>query len=372
MRVLINGLFVVPGRVGGSETYLRGLTLGLANVDTANDYTLVVGRDAAATFQPPNSRWRVVASPAPSRIRAARLLLEQTWLSALAMALRADLIHSGAYTSPLFSSTPRVTSILDMNYRRHPEDLSKAERAVYAAIIPLVAQRSCHVLTLSDAARDDILQWTHVRASHITTTPLAPRASWPGDPAQDEARLAAVRVERPYLLSVAAALPHKNIARLVQAFLSSEALSKVADLVVVGLPGKADGSIRASAAGSMNVKVLGWVDDGLLAALYRRAIALAFPSLHEGFGLPILEAMALGTPVVTSNFGATREVADDAAELVDPYDVHAIRDGLERVTFDDLRIRVLRQLGLARAAQFSWSRTAELTRRVYAQCCARG
>ena len=114
-----------------------------------------------------------------------------------------------------------------------------------------------------------------------------------------------------------------------------------------------------------HIRVLGWVDDGLLASLYRRALALAFPSLYEGFGLPILEAMALGTPVLTSDFGAMSEVAGGAAELVDAYDVQSIRQGLSRLARDRPRRTQLRQLGFRRASEFSWTRTAQATLDIY-------
>jgi glycosyltransferase involved in cell wall biosynthesis len=115
---------------------------------------------------------------------------------------------------------------------------------------------------------------------------------------------------------------------------------------------------------------MGWVDDALLASLYRRATALAFPSLYEGFGLPILEAMALGTPVLTTNFGAMSEVAGGAAELVDAYNVDSIRAGLERIAKDSQYADVLRERGRRRATEFSWAKTACSTLGVYEQALA--
>ena len=366
MRIVINGLFVIPNQVGGSETYLRGLIDGLSKVDARNEYILCLGSDAAATFRPPDNHWRILASPVRSARRPLRLSFEQLWLPMVAAKLGADLIHSAGYTAPLISTARRVVSILDMNYKRHPEDLSVVERCVYSILIPQVARQSQHVITLSGAAREDIVRWTSVAGSKITAIPLAPRAMWPGDPRDDHARIDAAGVVPPYILSVAAAYPHKNLMRLVQAFPLEDRTDQSVQLVIVGLKGRAEAPVHAVAkANGRSCRILGWVGDALLASLYRQALALAFPSLYEGFGLPILEAMSLGTPVLTSNFGAMTEVAGGAAELVDAYDADAIRHGLRRLAHNRRRREELRQLGLRRAAQFSWTRTAEDTLRVY-------
>src|SRR5438876_593351 len=150
-------------------------------------------------FEKPTTSAPMLASPVRSARRPLRLSFEQLWLPMVAAKLGADLIHSAGYTAPLISTARRVASILDMNYKRHPEDLSVAERCVYSILIPLVARQSHHVITLSGAAREDIVRWTSVDGSKITAIPLAPRAMWPGDPRDDHARLDAAGVAPPYL-----------------------------------------------------------------------------------------------------------------------------------------------------------------------------
>jgi glycosyltransferase involved in cell wall biosynthesis len=366
MRILINGLYLIPDGVGGSETYLRGLVSGLAKVDAESEFILCLGREAAPTFEPPNDRWRILSSTRPSSNRPLRLLLEQVWLPRVAAKLGVDVIHSAGYTSPLASTAARVTSIHDMNYKRHPEDLSPLERFVYSMLLPRVARRSKRVLALTHAARADIVRWTGIRESKVDVVHLAYRPAWPGDPAQDATRLTAVGITVPFVLGVAASYPHKNNLRLIEAFPLAPGLTASVRLVLVGLAGRAQAAIEAAAARRPDsVRLLGWVADDLLASLYRRALALAFPSLYEGFGLPLVEAMALGTPVLTSNFGAMLEVAGGAAELVDPYDVASIRNGLQRLADEPGRREELRQLGLRRAAEFSWERTARATLAAY-------
>ena len=367
MRILINGLFLIPRRVGGSETYLRGLVSSLSAMDGEHEYIICLGPEAAPTFRPPTSRWRILMSPGPSTQRPLRIALEQVWLPRVAHALGVDVIHSAGYTSPLLSSGARVTSIHDMNYKRHPEDMSALERFVYSVLITQAARRSHRVIALTHAARADIMRWTGIPESRVDVIHLGSRSSWPGDPATDRERLTSAGVVEPFVLGVAASYPHKNTHRLIQAFPLVSSSNTSVGLVMVGHAGRAQKAIEAAAARKAGVvRLLGWVDDALLASLYRRALALAFPSLYEGFGLPIVEAMALGTPVLTSSFGAMLEVANGAAELVDPYAVDAIKNGLQRLVDDPARHDELRQLGLRRAAEFTWERTARATLATYA------
>jgi glycosyltransferase involved in cell wall biosynthesis len=365
MRIAINGLFLIPGQVGGSETYLRGLVDALARIKSGHEYVLFVGPESASSFDLSERGWQVIVSPIGSRTRAARLLLEQTWLPVTARRAQCTVIHSAGYTAPLLPRPRGVVSIFDMNYKRHPEDFSPAERLVYAALIPSAARVTDHVLTLSEAAKQDVVRWTGIAANKVTVVPLAPRAQWPGDPLEDSAHLTALGIRSRFVLSVAASHPHKNLKRLVEAFPIEDQDDKPVILVIVGSRGRARAELEVLARERQDlVLVLGWIPSDALAALYRNAAALAFPSLYEGFGLPILEAMALGTPVVTSNFGAMSEVAGGAAELVDPYDVASIRAALGRVQDPTLRAQ-LRQRGLARASEFSWERTAIMTHDVY-------
>lgn len=366
MRVVINGLLVGPGQVGGLETYIRGLIDGLVRTDTENTYILVVGPEAAPTFALPSGRWRIVVSPAPSKRRALRLALEQVWLPVVAKSLRADILHSTANTGPLLSRVPTVATIHDIKYKAHPDTFSLSERMVFAALLPQVARRSCHVISDSEAIRTEIVRWTGIPSAQVTPVPLAPRRGWPGDPTDDPARLAALGLSDPYILSVAGSYPHKNLARLVDAFPITTEEGRPVQLVLVGLKGRGHETVEALAGKRADlIKLMGWVDDASLATLYRNALALAFPSLYEGFGLPILEAMSFGTPVLTSNYGAMAEVAGDAAVLINPADTHDIRRGLSKIAQDPRQREHLRELGYFRAGQFSWERTANMTAAVY-------
>ena len=178
--------------------------------------------------------------------------------------------------------------------------------------------------------------------------------------AADDARLRALGIDGPYLLSAATLEPRKNLVRLVQAYAAaaSRARGEWPRLVIAGRLGWKWREILEASAQTSGVHVTGYVDDETLASLYRRAVAFAYPSLDEGFGLPVLEAMACGCPVLTSHVPVLREVAGGAADLTDPLDVDSIAAGLEALVADESRRASLVRRGLARAAQFSWARTA--------------
>jgi glycosyltransferase involved in cell wall biosynthesis len=177
------------------------------------------------------------------------------------------------------------------------------------------------------------------------------------------------RLERPFLLHVGALQARKNILRLIEAF---ETLEGDFDLVLAGSDGYKAEEIHACIANSparQRIRALGYLPNGAIERLYRSAAALAFPSLEEGFGLPVLEAMSAGLPVVTSNCSALAEIAGGAALLVDPLDTAALAEGLSRATADSSLRRELIEKGRARAAQFTWRRAAERTRDTYRQFC---
>ena len=373
MRIAINALLLRPANVGGVEFYIRGLVDGLMRVDRDNSYALIVGPEAASTFRLSSSRWRLIVGPFPSAHRWARLALEQAWLPVVARWIGAHLIHSIAYTAPLVTGLRSVVTIHDMNYRYHPEDFTPLERLAYATLVPRVARRSGHIITVSEAARAEVARLTGTPLSKVTAVPHGPRRHWPGDPRDDRARLTAAGVRRPFVLSVAASYPHKNLRRLIEAFPLDPGDERATTLVLVGMRGRGHEAVAAAARQRPGVvTILGWVPDALLGSLYRNAVALALPSLYEGFGLPIIEAMALGTPVLTSNYGAMAEVAGGAAELVDPTDSDAIRRELRRIADDVGHRERLRRLGLARAGDFSWDKTATQTRAVYESFAASG
>ena len=254
---------------------------------------------------------------------------------------RLDVLHCPTFRAPLSPSVPLVVTVLDLAVLRHPGMFNQWSRRYSRLAVPRVVQAASAVITISEFTKSEVVEVLGTPADNVHAIPIAVEAPFTPD---------GPRAEGDYVLSVGTLEPRKNLARVQQA-----ARALALPLRVIG------------AEGWGGVKVEGWVgrvSDEELAALYRGARCLVYPSLYEGFGLPVLEAMACGTPVVTSRGGATEEVAGDAAVLVDPLDVDAVAAGITEALArpDELRAR-----GLERAQAFSWDRVARETWAVYEQ-----
>src|SRR5262245_4877065 len=279
------------------------------------------------------------------------------------------LAHFPFYTLPLSLPCPAIVTIHDVTFSLHPEWFPLRARVAFGLFAPRAARRAAHVLTVSERSRRDIIERYGVPAGRVTAVPLAAGATF--TPRSDEEIERAARLhglKRPYLLHLGSLHPRRNLDRLLDAFAGLGEEAANVTVVLVGRlerPYRAlDPMIRARGLAGRVVH-LGYVPDEDLPAIISGALALVYPSLYEGFGLPILEAMACGTPVVTSNVSALPETAGDAALLVDPLSTGEIAKALRSImTEPDLRAR-LREAGLARASGFSWRRAAEGTLAVY-------
>ncbi len=256
----------------------------------------------------------------------------------------ADVLHCPTYRAPLRSRTPVVVTVHDLAVFRRPETFNRWTRTYSRAIVPKVVRAARRVIAVSDFTRRELLEIVGVPEERVRVVPNAVEAVF--SPAGRES-------EGEYVLAVGTLEPRKNLQRL------AEAVDRLGlELRVVGVRGWGRVELPGSA------RWLGEVPDDELAALYRGARCLAYPSLYEGFGIPVLEAMACGCPVVTSAGGACEEVAGGAAVLVDPLDVASIAGGIERVD------ATLREPGLERARQFSWAASAAATVEVYREAAA--
>jgi glycosyltransferase involved in cell wall biosynthesis len=363
MRVALNLSFLAPGETGGMEVYARELARALAARDDLE--IVLLGNRLLDDGWPDVER---VVMPVDPRRRIEWVLGDQVHAPRAAARVRADLVHSLASTGPAAGPVVRVTTIHDLNYRLVPDTHFGVRGLGMRALVPLAARRSRRLLVDAESTREDLQRHLGISRGKVDVAPLAARV--PTDPeATPEAELRA-RLElgdRPLVLSLSAKRPHKNLPRLFRAVAALEPGRRPV-LVVPGYPTPHEEELRTLARelGITDlVRMPPWLPAADLEGIYRAAACVVFPSLYEGFGLPVLEAMARGVPVACSNRSSLPEVAGDAALMFDPEDTEAIGAALERLLSDPALAERLREAGRKRAALFTWERTAELTAASY-------
>jgi glycosyltransferase involved in cell wall biosynthesis len=285
-----------------------------------------------------------------------------TWL--LSRALRqleqTDLFFSPGYNTPVFCASPFVFTIHDLTHIHCPESRRPHVQLYYATVMKRACRRAARIITVSEFTRKQIIEWSEVAPEKVVNVGNGIESTYHAD--GDSYALGF-----PYLLSVSNRKPHKNEFRIVEAFARAD-LDPRMRLVFTGeITGKLSHWIDTQQVRS-RVEFIGNVPEERLPSLYRGAQALIFPSLYEGFGLPILEAMACGTPVVTSNITAMPETAGLAALFVNPRSVEDIANAIERIIGDNALRNQMRDRGIVRASEFSWEatclRVAQLLREV--------
>ena len=303
------------------------------------------------------------------------LTLGQGQIAWWAHRLGVDVIHDPTGAMPLaLTAAARVVTIHDVIPYVYPQTSTRLDWLIYRLWLPLAARRVDQIITVSEQSQRDIMKHLKVKPEQVKVVPLAAdERFWPMETAEIEPILKEYGVERPYILYVGALESRKNLPRLLEAYAQIRRWSTAWRLVIVGARKWKFSPIFETVQRlglEPHVTFTGYVADEHLPALYAGADLFAFPSLYEGFGLPVLEAMACGTPVVTSNSSSLPEVAGDAAILVDPYSVQEIAQAMRRILADPELAQDLRERGLARAAQFSWERTARETIAVYEKVLA--
>jgi glycosyltransferase involved in cell wall biosynthesis len=356
--------FSAPGGIG---TYVRELVPALQRADA--DLELVPFR---ARFRSDRIvRWTVPMTGIvvlPGSIRTLYPMWNLFGVPSLPQSLsRCDLVHATnpAAVPPAAARQKLVVTVHDIAFERFPELFPRTWRWLYRSGLRAVVKRADAILTPSRATADDLLARTEVRSDRVHVIPLA--ASLPSageDPAQATDLLG---IPGPYVLFVGTLEPRKNLVRLVRAYRKAVGPALPHALVLAGPMGWKSEALEAelALAGPGTIVRTGSVDGGALDALYRGAAAFVYPSLFEGFGLPVLEAMGRGVPTIASDIPPIREVASDAAFLVDPESEEDLATAIERALTDDALAAGLRRKGPIRASGFSWDATAEGTLAVY-------
>lgn len=311
--VAVNLLWIAPSRVGGSEQYLERQLLGLDAADVRA--TLYCTRDFLLAHPDLADRHACVEAPGGQDWRAGRIAAEHTWLAARTH--RADVVHHGGGTAPLVGAGPIVLTVHDLQYLTFPHYFSRARRAYLDAMMPRSVRRASVVTVPSAYVRGTVVDAFGIDPDRVVVVPHGvPAVEVPSADDLAEVRVRAGLGDRPYVVYPAITHPHKGHRVLVDML---DHLDPQLHLVLVGGEGAAEPDLRTAIAASRHrrrVHRLGRVPDHERDALLSHAEALVFPSEYEGFGAPLVEAMAFGTPIVCSSAAAVTEVAGDAAVVV--------------------------------------------------------
>jgi glycosyltransferase involved in cell wall biosynthesis len=369
MHVGLNLVFLVPGETGGMEVAARELIPALRDAAPGARFTAFVNREAAGEDLGVAS----VTVPVRATNRVEWVRGEQQLLPRLAVRAGCDLVHSLASTAPARGRFARVTTIHDLNYLMVPGAHFGVRGLGMRALVPLAARRSHRVIADSEATRRDLLERLGVPPAKVDVVPLGlGRSAGAAPTPADELRERLGLGRRAVVLSLSAKRPHKNLRGLLDALARMPSGERPV-LVLPGYPTPHEEELRAHA-GALgvdgDVRFAGWTSAEDVEGLFALADAFVFPSFYEGFGLPVLEAMARGVPVACSDRASLPEVAGDAALLFDPADPAAIAAALGRLLSDPAEADRLRTAGRARAATFTWARTAELTLASYERALA--
>ena len=351
----------------GIGTYIRHLVHGLAELDSENQYVLLTGPQGREALDELPGNFQIVIDRSP-----VYSLREQLALSWRLVRLRLDLYHATHYVLPLLVPSKVVVTIHDIIHLLYPQFLPNRFALVYAQrMMRRSLGRADRTVAVSENTRSDLMEYFGLDGSNIDViyngvdevfrTRLSEEAldRW----------FRQLDIRRPYLLFVGNPKPHKNLDRVIQAYARSLELAEFdGPLICVGDRTAAHFKLRQRAEQlgiADRLRLLGHVAEEVLPPLYQGARLFLYPTLYEGFGLPVVEAMASGTPVLTSNTSALKEIASGCAHLVDPLDVERMAKAIARLMTDDDYRRDLAEKGRDRSRDFRWERTAEQTLALY-------
>ena len=354
LRIGVNALYLIPGGVGGTEIYLRNLVRALGEIDCANEYFLFTNLETGDSLAPGNPNFHTVPQAVRAAFRPARIVWEQLALPLAVAARRIDVLLNPGFTAPILCGCPQVTVFHDLQHKRHPEHFRWFDLPFWRWLLFWSAHVSRILIADSEATLDDLKRFYRLPQDQMRMVPLGVDANF----------FQVVRRPEPFLLSVSTLHPHKNLDRLLRVFGEFRRGHPEFRLVIAGLRGfnsaRLD-ALRQALGLAGSVDFTGWIPREELYDLYARAFAFVYPSTFEGFGLPVLEALAAGVPTACSRIEPLASTAADAALQFDPADEADMAGAIERIVGDEpLRAR-LTAAGPRRAALFSWTATARAT-----------
>jgi len=370
VRIGVNTLFLIPGEVGGTETYLRQTLLAIAKHFPGVELVLFTNKENDSVLRKDLAKFKqteFVQLDFKASNRYARIIREQLELPFKVRKSGVDVLWSAGYTAPFFSVCPQAVTIHDMQYKRHPEDLSFLARCVSDVLIRMACLRCDSVIAVSQFTKNEIIEFLSVRKDSVFVIHEGVDPFFQKKPHNKEVRSVLKELlpwEVPYILCVSNTYPHKNVHMLVDAF--SHIMDVIPhNLVLVGKPRLGEKTLQISlekAGSSLRIHRFDGLPLAKVRALYHGADLFVLPSVYEGFGLPILESMMAGVPVITTRKASIPEVAGKYAQYVESLNSEQLAKTIIDVTkWDDkFRSHWIKD-AKCWALKFSWEKTAEKT-----------
>jgi glycosyltransferase involved in cell wall biosynthesis len=369
LKIGVNTLFFIPGEVGGSETYLRETLRAITKSRPDIGIVLFTNVENNVSLWDEFSNFKQIQFSLlnfKARNRYMRIIREQIELPKKARQAGIDVLWSPGYTAPRFTDCPQVVTILDMQYKTHPEDLTPLARLTTDILIRMAVKSSEKILAISEFTKQEIIKYTAASPEKISITPLGVDPAFTvgaGSRNSKKRALSLLGNDCPYLLSVANSYPHKNLHRLAESF--ALAMNRIPHkLVLVGSARRGEGRLCKAlekVPEDRIVRLEGLARPNLI-SLYQNADIFIFPSLYEGFGLPVLEAMMAGVPVISTHMGSLKEVGGECIYPVSGMDAGEISAAIEAVhAWPAEKRSAFLADAKEHAESFNWHETAQKT-----------
>jgi glycosyltransferase involved in cell wall biosynthesis len=365
MRIGINALYWIPNAMGGTQTYFLNLIKALLFVRPEDEFCVFLNADGADQFPFGSPRLKIVRCIIPGKLRFFRLAWQYLVLPYYARREKIDVLHSIGYLSPIMPNIPSVVTVLDMIHYVRPREIEFAKQLLWRVLFPLSLMSADRIITISKGVGNEVREHFKWAASKVIPIYLGVDhelfrcTDFPEDDSVP-----------PFVLAVASINPHKNLDGLIRAFAKARQHLSYTRLVLVGMKTATYKKLLRliDCLGLADVvEFTGRISDQALVKLYQTASVMIFPSFYEGFGLPILEAMACGCPLIASDYSTIREVAGKAAIFVNPAESDELAKALIEVLGNKAVRRSLIEKGLHHVKTYTWEKTAEETFTVYRQ-----
>ncbi len=373
MLVGINTLFLIPGKVGGTETYARGLIDALSKLKSRDQYLLFCNRENYSTFEANSKNVDKVFCGIKASLRPVRILYEQIFLPFQLWRKKIGVLLSLGYSCPLFMPCKSIVVIYDLNWFFHPEEFTFFSRVAWKTLVTLSAKRADHIITSSENSKKDIIRILKVDSKKVSVVYGGIDAE-KFKPEKGKDRILKIQkkygIKQEFLLTASASYKFKNLGRLIDAFKIVTGAIPDLQLLVVGLGGRGKSEMITKIKNYYledKVIIAGWVDDEDIPVLYSAEKVYIHPSLYEGFGFPVLEAMACGCPVVSSKVASLPELVGEAGVLIDATKAQEMAGAMARLIKDNSLALEYIKKGQKQSKLFTWEKSARQVKAIYTE-----